>query len=245
MSREKKILLVTGASSDMGIELIRRNHENYEKIIAHYNSNNTEIIKLKNEIGSKIIPMQANFLDEGSTNEFVKVIIEQDMHPDHFVHLPASPLNNIKFAKTTWDTFKLEMNTSFRSAVLLSQGFLPKMATQKYGKIIFMLSFNIVNQPPIKYAVPYTSAKYAILGLLKGLSAEYADKYVTINGVSPSMTQTKFLDKVPQLIVDKNAMDSPLKRNLYVKEVIPACEFLLSDGSDCVTGQNIAVTGGN
>lgn len=245
MTKENKTLLVAGASSDIGIELIKRVHANYSIVLAHYNRSDGEILRLRQEFGEKIVPVQANFMQEDATHAFVRSILDKGYAPDHYVHLPARPLNNIKFSKTTWETFEEELDTSLRSAVILSQGFLPHMARQKYGKIIFMLSFNVINQPPIKYAVPYTSAKYALLGLMRGLSAEYAEKRVMVNAISPSMIQTKFLSQVPSLIVEKNAAESPLKRNLFTEDVLPSFEFLLSDGADCVTGQNIGVTGGN
>lgn len=245
MENDKRILFVTGASSDVGLGLIKKMSSNYDIILAHYNHSDAGILALKQELSTEIIPLQADFTSLSSTQELADTILTKGYVPTHYVHLPACPLNNIKFSKTTWETFDADLSTTFRSAVILCQAFLPKMAKSRYGKIIFMLSHNVVNQPPIKYAVPYTSAKYALLGLMKSLSAEYADKGITVNGISPSMIATKFLANVPELIIEKNAAESPLKRNLAVDDVVPALEFLLSRGADCVTGQNIAVTGGN
>ncbi len=245
MSKEKKILLITGASSDIGISLISEIGDNYNTIIAHFHSNDERLLKLQKDIMAEIIPVQADFLKIEEVEKIVEFIFEQNLYPDHIVHLPALPLRNIQFSKTVWDDYEMEINTSFRSAVMLSQAFITKMAKQKYGKIIFMLSLYVINQPTIKYAIPYTTGKYALLGLLKGLSAEYAHKGITVNGISPSMVETKFLSTVPQLIIEKNAAESPLKRNLIVEDLLPTFTYLLSDGADCVTGQNISVTGGN
>jgi 3-oxoacyl-[acyl-carrier protein] reductase len=150
-----------------------------------------------------------------------------------------------KFGKTSWQTFEDQASVAFRSAVLLCQAFLPAMAKQRAGKVVFMLSSNTVLQPAPKYSAAYMSAKYALLGLMKALSAEYADKGVAVNAVSPSMIDTKFLADVPELIVRRNAEESPLGRNLVTADVAPVFDFLLSDGADCITGQNIAVTAGN
>lgn len=97
---------------------------------------------------------------------------------------------------------------------------------------------------PPKYLSPYVTVKYSLLGLVKALAVEYADFDITVNGISPEMTDTKFLSEIPELIVQKSGMDNPLGRNLSVEEVVPTFEFLLSDGADCITGQNIAITGG-
>jgi 3-oxoacyl-[acyl-carrier protein] reductase len=241
---KNKTLLVTGASSDVGAALIRRIHKEYITIIAHYAKSEKIAAALKNELGDKIVPIKSDFSDENSTKALAKRLINEGFSITHFAHLANAALSVRKFSKLTYTDFQNELNVSFRSAVILLSALLPVMAEKKYGKIVIMLSVNAINQPPVKFAADYTCAKYALLGLMKTLSAEYASKGVSVNGVSPSMIETKFLANTPDLIIQKNAFESPLKRNLTVDDVIPAFEFLLSDASGCVTGQNIAVTGG-
>ena len=107
-----------------------------------------------------------------------------------------------------------------------------------------MLTSCTINIPP-KYLASYVTIKYALLGLVKALSAEYCSKGIEINGISPSMINTKFLNNIPELIVNQNAINSPTKKNLDVDDVIPTFEFLLSEKSNGITGQNIAITNGN
>lgn len=106
-----------------------------------------------------------------------------------------------------------------------------------------MLTSSTLGIPP-KYQAAYVSVKYMLLGLMKSLSAEYADKGITINGISPDMIETKFLTNIPDMVVQKNAQNSPIKRNLTLNDVIPAFEYLLSDAANAVTGQNLGITGG-
>ncbi len=91
----------------------------------------------------------------------------------------------------------------------------------------------------------HNDEEYALLGLMKALSVEYADRGIMVNGISPSMMETKFLKDVPELIVQQAAMNSPFGRNLLVEEIVPAFEFLLSEGGDRITGQNIVISGGS
>ena len=118
------------------------------------------------------------------------------------------------------------------------------MAKNKFGKIVVMLTSYTTNIPP-KYLASYVTSKYALLGLVKALANEYSDKGIKINGISPSMIETKFLQSIPELIVKQNAMNSPTGSNLSVDDVIPMFKFLLSDESNSITGQNIAITNGN
>ena len=245
METHKKVLLITGASSDIGLALIHRTHQQYDRIVAHYCHNADRLLALQEETGGKLTLVQADFQDLQSTESFARIVAEGENAPTHFVHLPALPLKNIRFLRADWPVFESELNTAYRSAVIICQSILPSMIANKQGKIVFMLSHNVLNQPPIRYAVPYTSVKYALLGLLKGISAEYSSKGITANGVSPSMTDTRFLRELPELVIQKNVQESPIGRNLTVFDVVPTFEFLLSDRADCITGQNIGVTAGN
>jgi 3-oxoacyl-[acyl-carrier protein] reductase len=240
-----KVLLVTGASSDVGSALIRRVQGNYDTVIAHYSRSDEVVIGLRNEFGAKIVPAQADFSDEASTFEFVKKITKSSCAVEHYVHLAAGLPKIDKFSKISWEDFEREFNISFRAGTVVSSAILPYMAKKKRGRVIFMLSFYTVNQPPMQLAAAYNATKYALLGLMRNLSAEYISKGITVNGVSPSMIDTRYIEGIHELLIRKNADESPLKRNLRVDDVVPLFEFLLSDGAGCITGQNIAVTGGN
>lgn len=240
----EKILLITGASSDIGKKLIEEVNKDYDYIIAHHNGDESNLMDLKEKLGDKLIFLEGNFKDKDATCQFVENIKQMDKVPTHIVHLPAGKYENIKFSKLTWDKFENDLNIAFRSLVIILNKFLPIMAKNEFGKIVVMLTSCTTNIPP-KYVSSYVSSKYALLGLVKALANEYADKGIRINGISPTMIETKFLQNIPELIVQQNAMNSPTGKNLSVEDVIPMFQFLLSDKSNSITGQNIAITNGN
>ncbi len=237
------MLLVTGASSDVGSELIRRVGKNYNKVWAHFRSSHEIIDDLKTELGDKIVPIQADFSDVESTENLIQIIKNSSDFLDHIVHLSAQKAHSLQFHKHTWDSYQSEIDTSLRSITMILQAFIPKMSKQNYGKVVFMLSAYLLGVPP-KFQSPYITVKYALLGLMRNLAAEYAAKGITVNAVSPDMMETKFLSELPDLVKEQSAKNNPLGRNIFVDEVVPTIEYLLSPGSDVVTGQNIGVTGG-
>ena len=237
------ILLVTGASSDVGAKLIRETYGNYKKIWAHYHSSAEVVEELRKELGDVICPIQADFSSEDSVQNMIEVIKASGDLPDHVLHLSAPKARNVKFQKTNWEEFQRELDTSLRSIVMILQAFLPAMAKAGHGKVVLMLTAYTLGMPP-KFQSVYVTAKYALLGLMKSLAAEYAAKGITVNAVSPEMIETKFLSDLPELIVAQNAAASPLGRNLTVEDVVPAIAYLLSEASNAVTGQNLGITGG-
>ena len=106
-----------------------------------------------------------------------------------------------------------------------------------------MLS-SVVNGAPPAFCANYVTTKYALLGLMRALAAEYAGKGITVNGVSPAWVETKFNANQPHVMAELNAKESPVGRNLVAGDVVPAIEYLLSDGADCVNGQNLLINFG-
>lgn len=238
-----KSILILGASSDVGVALIKRIKKDYDTIIAHYNSDNQQLLELKELTGDKLHLLQADFSSEQDTERLIEQIEQEIGSPTHIVHLPAGKVRNIQFHKSDWMVVENDINISLRSIYKITQHFIKPMVRAKYGKIVFMLTSYTVAMP--KFTLDYTMVKYALLGFMKSLAKEYADKSININAVSPSMIETKFLNDISQIIIAQSAENNPLKRNATVKDIIPVFEFLLSDEANYITGQNIVVSGGS
>ena len=91
------------------------------------------------------------------------------------------------------------------------------MKKEKRGKIIFVLSSVIFSTPP-KFWTEYVSMKYALLGLLKSLISEYGEYGIQINGISPSMIDSKLLDNLDPLVKEMSKNSHPLKKLITKKD---------------------------
>lgn len=244
MKEKKEIILITGASSDIGIELIKNISSEENIIIAHYNKSEEKINELKKNVKGEIFGIQANFLDELSIQKFITKLKEEVGTPDKIVHIPAEKFKNIRFRDCEWINFQNEIDIQLKSAVFILKELLPLMAKIKSGKVVFILSSVVLNVPP-KALSNYVTIKYAMLGLMKSLAAEYGDKNININAVSPSMIETNFLSEIHEKVIEMSAEMNPLKRNATTKDIVPIIKFLLSEESDYITGANIPITGGS
>ena len=168
-------LLVIGASSDMGMGLIRLTKDRYDIILAHYFHMNERLEALKIELGDKLILLQADLSKLEEVERLIRSVLRASEYPSHIVHFPAIKCTNAKFHKIKWDVFQSEYDVSIRSAVMILQAFLPQMAKAHYGRIVIMLSY-VVNGPAPAYCANYVVTKYGLLGLLKSIATEYASK---------------------------------------------------------------------
>lgn len=237
-------LLILGASSDVATALIPRIAANFQVIFAHYHQSADKLRELQKSAPCQIELLQADFTSEAETIKLVEKVIESGIHITHILHCPSARLVSKRFRKLSWDDYNVMLNTQIRSLYYAASRFVPRMAEYKYGKVVTVLSSVTAGSPPA-YMNAYITAKYAQLGFIKSLAAEYAGKSVQINAVSPSMIETKFLRDMPRLVAEQNAADHPLKRNATVEDIIPAIEFLFSDQSNFITGQNLLVSGGS
>lgn len=239
MNKGRKLFL-TGISSDVGMGLVRKIINNYEIVIGQYRTYSDNLDILKQEFGNKLILIQADLSSKEDVDKLINQIKEQFVVVDHIVHLAAIPAQNLQFRKENWNHVSENMIVSVKSIYTILQALLPPMVKQKYGKVVFMLSSYVVGVPP-KFQSTYVISKHALLGLMNSLAAEYSEFGITFNGVSPDMIETKFLSALPHIIIEQNAQNSKLKRNLTVEDVLPSFEKLLSDESDNITGQNFEI----
>ena len=239
----KNIILIIGASSDIGLNLIK-NISDEALIIAHYNSSDENLLELSNNITNELVTLKADLSKEHEIHGFIETVELNYGVPTKIIHLAAPKFENIRFKDIVWDGFQNEMNISLKSIILILNRFLPKMAKLKQGKVVIMLSSVVINVPP-KALTQYTTIKYAMLGLVKSLASEYAGKNIQINSVSPSMVETKFLDNINEKLVELTAYSHPLKRNAKIAEITPIIKMLISKESDYMNGVNIPITGGS
>lgn len=237
------IVFITGASSDMGVALIRSLTEEC-LIIAHYNNNNNRLLELQNESKNKIVPIQADFSSNESIIKMLDKIESEIGVPNKIIHLAAPKFENLRFKDVNWNNFQNEINVSLGSITRILNRFMPKMALQKKGRVITVLSSVVLGVPP-KALTQYTTVKYALLGLMKALASEFADKKITVNCISPSMVETQFLSLINERVIEMTAETHPLKRNATVLDIIPSILMLMSDNAAYINGVNIPITGGS
>ena len=237
-----KNLLIIGGSSDIGMAVAEDQACSYDRIIIHYHHMNDRLSDIMKRY-KNVNCIQANLASENSTVELINQINEQGIVPTHILHLPASKYEARKFHKTKWAVIEEELHISLRSAAMILGSFLPKMSRNGYGKIVIMLSMVINGMPP-KHNADYVIVKEALYGLVKAIAVEYAEKGISINGISPALIETKFIENIHDYTIGENAKLSPVGRNLIIADIIPTIRFLMSEGSDCINGQNISVTCG-
>jgi len=108
---------------------------------------------------------------------------------------------------------------------------------------------SIMGQRGSTYAGPaYAASKHGVIGLTQQAAITYVQENIRVNSVSPGPTVTEMTaataampDEIKQKIIDDLL---PIGRMGEAEEVAAAVVFLCSTGAGMITGQDIAVDGG-
>lgn len=239
------IYLITGASSDIGCAYIKKLGQTPEKtiVIAQYKTNKSQFEKCISD-NVDVIPFQCDLYDRAQVKSLIDFTREKYIAPTHILHLAAAKIEYVPLKKLNIVDFEYQMAICVYSFTSILQAFIPDMKKNNFGKIVCMLSACTFGTPP-KYLTAYTSAKYALLGLMKSIAAECSGKNITINGISPNMIETKFLSAIDPRIIELTAEQCAMKRNVSIPEVLEAIQFLFSENSTYINGTNLNLTGGD
>ena len=243
--------LITGASSDIGIAVLKKIQQHAKEqsvhvnVFAHTHSNADKLKSLAEELPNiNIICHTADLTDAVQVDALIVKCKSEMELPTHFLQLPAIPLVYQKLKSASWEYLAKDLEVQVHSFHSIAKAFLPEMAKRKSGKVVVMLSECTLGIPP-KFMSSYVTVKYALLGLTNALASEYAEKGLNINAISPAMMETKFLNGIDERLIEMNAAASVRKRNVTTEEVADAICFLLSSGSDYMSGVNLNLSGGN
>ncbi len=243
-----KVYLITGASSEVGMAYIKKLDETAAEdvtVIAHYGKNKDSLEQLQEELCHVTLHMVQADLSLAEGAEIIcNIIKEQGLLVTHVLHLAASAFSHVKIKKWDEEKVRKEMQIQFFSFASMMKEILPQMAKAGFGRVCVMLSSYVLGTPP-KFMSDYVAVKSALLGYVRAAATEYGEKGVCINGISPNMMETKFLQNIDEKIVRMTADSSALKRNIRVEETVNGIAYLLSDEASYVNGINLNLSGGD
>lgn len=139
-----------------------------------------------------------------------------------------------------WDYYKKFMSVNMDGALVMTRAVYPEMQKRGGGAIV-----NQSSTAAYLYSGFYGLAKVGVNGLTQQLAHELGGMRIRVNAIAPGPTDTEATrvqagDAAKDIVRNSLA----LKRMGRVEDMVGACLYLLSDEASWVTGQILAVDGG-
>jgi NAD(P)-dependent dehydrogenase (short-subunit alcohol dehydrogenase family) len=234
-----KRILVTGATSGIGLEICRQ-ISNYGGSVIGI-GRNAEILNLLNDQLKNFKGIRYDLSDLDSLDKLIENI---DLPLDGIVHSAGIvQLLPIKF-------FDLKILNKIRSvnydSILLIISKLLKMKKiNKRASIIFISS--IAGEMGMKGNSIYSSTKAALNSSTKVLAAELSSQFIRVNSIAPGQVETNLTVEISSTVSEESILIDKTKYPLgygMPEDVANLAIFLLSSKSRWITGAIINIDGG-
>ena len=208
--------------------------------------------RLTANIDAELIPVACDVSDQESVASAFATATERLGSVTILVN-NAGTARSAPFTGTSLELWQNTLSVNLTGAFLCSQQVIARMVSERRGRIV-----NIASTAALRgYATlaAYCASKHGLLGLTRSMAAEFAQFQVTVNAVCPGYTEGGMSDQAVQAIMQlrnvsaDEAMQrlvrhSPLGRLTTQDEVAGTVTWLCSTDAAAITGQAVAVAGG-
>ena len=236
----KKKVIVLGASSDIGIEIVQLYLTKGYTILAHYNKGNKKFFNLHNKNKNRISLFKYDFLktQKNLSDYFSKKFFKNcSVLINASAHLTEIKPNKIN-TKVVIDHFKVNL---FPSLFLMLK-FGPEMNKNKWGRIVNLGSIG-VKFGGGRLNLPYSLSKHS-LEFFPSITKEWGKNNVLVNTIRVGSTNTKLHNKLPSKNLKKRTSLIPMKRMAEPKEIAEYVYFIGSEENTYISNQILSISGG-
>lgn len=237
--------LVVGASGGIGSAICLQLAADGYDVAIHYRSNPEPALRLKEQIaalGRRALVVAGDITDFDQVRELTAQACRGLGGLSLLVNCATVKIPTIRFSALEWSDLQGHLDANVKGMFNLAKCVVPVFEAQRSGKIV-LFTTQAVETPSPGWS-HYITAKSALQGFAKALAVELAPKGITVNLVSPGMTETELIADIPEKARLVAASKTPLRRLGRPEDIAGAVSFLASEKSAYLTGETLRINGG-
>lgn len=172
--------------------------------------------------------------------------------PVHICVANAGIAEGRNLRDTDADFWRQVMATNLDGCFHTFRACIPDMLEAGWGRAIAISS--VAGVRGLKGAAAYTASKHGMIGLVRGLAADFVQKPLTVNAICPAYVDTDIVSTNLDRLLERGLSEDQAKatilganphgRLIAPSEVGSLARWLCSDGASSVNGQALQMAGG-
>ena len=245
-----KVAIVTGAAQGIGAAYAKALTEEGAKVAIVDVLDGTEAAsRIASEVsGAEVAAFECDISDEAATLKLVDDVLAK-LGGLHILVNNAAVFGTLQpqpFDEIDMDLWDRVQAVNVRGMLLMCRAAMRVFRPQRYGKIVNVGSDTILKGIP--FMSHYVTSKGGVYAMTRVLARELGEDNICVNTLAPGLTMSEaVLAWGPEGDHDKGLViaNRSLKREQVPEDLTGACVFLASPESDFMTGQYVAVNGGD
>lgn len=249
MRLKDKVAIVTGASSDIGLEISKKFVDEGANIVL-LGRDMTKLEKVRKTIkdySSRTVAIPCDITNESQVIQTVNQITDHYGKIDILVNNAGVITDPIHFHEMTDEDWTSLVNTNVFGTFRITKSVIVKMLENKNGgSIINIGSISAERAIPKVHLTVYCTTKAAINMFTKGLAVEYARRNIRCNCVNPGIVNAGMIKSYLDYPEARKVLEDrqPLNRIGEPEDVANAVTYLASDEAKWISGVLLNVDGG-
>jgi NAD(P)-dependent dehydrogenase (short-subunit alcohol dehydrogenase family) len=249
MILKNKVVIVTGASSGIGVGIAEVFAEEGAKVIcaARREKQGQAVAVAIRKKGGEALFVRCDISQEDQVKALIKAAIDKYGRIDSLIN--NAGVNFVKpFEELTTEDWDRVIDVDLRGTFFCTRACIKQFLKQKVGNVVNIATVHTA--ACLSGAAPYDAAKWGMVGLTKSLAVEFASRNIRFNCLSPGLINTQIWQDIEDAAENIDVCHEhwwsniPMARIGTCREIGDAAAFLASDKASYITGTNLFVDGG-
>jgi 3-oxoacyl-[acyl-carrier protein] reductase len=241
---KNRIVLITGITSSVGLELADKLSEEGCIIIGCGRRSKIEVMRIYNSLEkSNIHYYEVDLLQEEKVSDFFSHVFEKFQKLDYACNAVGLSFKSF-ISEMSLHEFSNVIQANLFTVFMAVKFEILLMKKNTFGSIVNISSVS-GSKANNKGISAYSAGKFGVNGFTKAAALEEAKNNIRINAVSPGvMTSHKHKNMAPDELVSKYGKMHPIGRIAEASDIVNLVMFLFSSKSSYITGSILSIDGG-